>query len=515
MSRFATLLKKLCPSGSRGRRAGRHASSFTPRLEALEDRMTPTSLFTVTTLSDNLFHSGTSLRDAVNLANANPGSTIQFAPGLRGTIGLALGEIDIRQSMEIDGPGAAALTIDAHQQSRVLAVLNPSSTVTVQGLTLTGGRATLIKGEVLPEGGGVINRGNLTLRASIVSGNSTPLQPGVYQSQPDGGGLDNDGGTLTVIACTLSGNNSAGNGGCISNDGGTLTVTNSTLSGNCTGVGGFGGGIFNYAGTATVTNSTLSGNSGSWNGGGICNWISGSLIVANSTLSDNSARVPGFGDRGGGGIFNASTLTLTNSTLYGNSAPGFGGGLVNYGTATLTSVTVTNNVSQVVPGFTAGGVFDNGVRLLLHNTIVAGNFQGSQGGAASDVNLQGFVDPSSSYNLIGVGVANGGSGALTPGVNHNQVGVLNPGLAPLADNRGPTKTCALLSGSPASGNGDPSLQSTTDQRGVARTGYVSIGAYQDPAPPPPAPPLPDPGDGPPVWVYGSAPPGMPRPHQHV
>jgi hypothetical protein len=85
------------------------------------------------------------------------------------------------------------------------------------------------------------------------------------------------------------------------------------------------------------------------------------------------------------------------------------------------------------------------------------------------------LDPSSSYNLIGTG----GSGGLSDGVNHNQVGVGNPGLGFLAANGGPTQTCALLAGSPASGTGDPSLLGSTDQRGVVRALRVSIGAYQD------------------------------------
>src|SRR5205823_192585 len=70
-----------------------------------------------------------------------------------------------------------------------------------------------------------------------------------------------------------------------------------------------GGGIANY-GTLTVTSSTLSGNSASsYNGGGIANY--GTLTVTSSTLSGNSASY-------GGGIANNTTLTLNISTLSGN-----------------------------------------------------------------------------------------------------------------------------------------------------------------------------------------------------
>ena len=81
-----------------------------------------------------------------------------------------------------------------------------------------------------------------------------------------------------------------------------------------------GGGIYSR-GTVTVTNSTLSGNS-AIHGGGIINY--GTLTVTNSTLSGNSA------SQKGGGILNAGTLTVTNSTLASNSAGDDGGWISKY-----------------------------------------------------------------------------------------------------------------------------------------------------------------------------------------
>jgi hypothetical protein len=51
-------------------------------------------------------------------------------------------------------------------------------------------------------------------------------------------------------------------------------------------------------------------------------------------------------------------------------------------------------------------------------------------------------------------------------------------LGPLQDNGGPTKTHALLAGSPALNAGNPSQLGVADQRGVVRAGGVNIGAYQ-------------------------------------
>jgi hypothetical protein len=78
---------------------------------------------------------------------------------------------------------------------------------------------------------------------------------------------------------------------------------------------------------------------------------------------------------------------------------------------------------------------------------------------------------SSGYNLIGD--TRGGSGFSGTDILN-----VDPRLGPLHDNGGPTPTMALLPGSPALNAGDPADLGTADQRGVARSGGVNIGAYQ-------------------------------------
>jgi hypothetical protein len=80
-------------------------------------------------------------------------------------------------------------------------------------------------------------------------------------------------------------------------------------------------------------------------------------------------------------------------------------------------------------------------------------------------------------------------GGLTNGVNGNLVGVADAKLGPLQDNGGPTKTMALLAGSPALDAGDNGLVPSDmdyDQRGTgfARivNGTVDIGAYENQQP---------------------------------
>ncbi|HKB42609.1 MAG TPA: hypothetical protein VKD72_39640, partial [Gemmataceae bacterium] len=79
---------------------------FRPRVEGLEERVTP-SMFTVTSLADD--GSAGTLRQAINLANANPGSdTINFASALAGG-NLILGSTELPKitgDLQIDGLSA-------------------------------------------------------------------------------------------------------------------------------------------------------------------------------------------------------------------------------------------------------------------------------------------------------------------------------------------------------------------------------------------------------------------------
>ncbi len=261
-----------------------------------------------------------------------------------------------------------------------------------------------------------------------------------------GGGIFNR-GTLTLTNSTVSGNTADGAGGGITNfDMGTATLTNVTVSVNTT--GGSAGGIFN-SGTLTLTNSTISGNTAA-QGGGIEN--RGTLTLTNSTVTGNMSLA------GGGGILNLSgTLTLTNSTVSGNTADGAGGGISNSGEATLTNSTVSGNAAA----FDSGGILHLDGPLTLKNSIIAGNSAPDCDGLAV-TSLGNNIDGDSTCNLAGP---------------DDQPGV-DPLLGPLADNGGPTQTQALLAGSPAINAGDDTAALAIDQRGFPRVGVSDIGAFE-------------------------------------
>jgi hypothetical protein len=358
--------------------------------------------------------------------------------------------------------GGSGITVDGNSASRVFQV-DSGVQATLDHFTITHGMADA--------GGGISNAGTLTVSNSTLSSNSTTI------NDSRGGGIFNN-GMLTVNNSTLSSNDASSGGGVaggggIYNNGGTVTVSNSTLTANG---GSDGGGIFNYSGTVTVSGSTFSSND-AYAGGGIYN--AGTMTVRESTLESNAIPYPGFS---GGGIYNSGTLTVTNSTLSSNSATNpdtrvstSGGGLYNLsGPVTVTNSTLSSNFAML-----GGGIFLFGGTLRLQNSIVAGN---SDSSSNSGPDINGVVDSASSSNLVGVtdtrlsGISNGSNGNLLGSAGFP----IDPHLGPLANNGGPTRTRALLAGSPARGAGSLTYATATDQRGLPRvvSGQIDQGAYQ-------------------------------------
>jgi uncharacterized repeat protein (TIGR02543 family) len=231
-----------------------------------------------------------SLRQAV--LDAASGDTVNFAPDLGcSTILLTSGDIEIATDLSIVGPGPSELAVSGNNASQVL-VIDSGITATISGLTIEDGNAS--------SGGGIYNKGTLTLTNSTLSSNTA--------SNGWGAGLLAAVGSQTnVVDSTFSDNLASIDGGGIFNYG-TLTVSASTFSGDKA-INGDGGGIYNfYQETMSVRNSTLSDNSAGFNGGGIVN-EGGSMTVTSSTLSGNSAGTSG------SDIAAGSTTTVLRATI--------------------------------------------------------------------------------------------------------------------------------------------------------------------------------------------------------
>jgi hypothetical protein len=348
-------------------------------------------------------------------------------------------------------------------------------------------------------GGGIFSLGTLNLADSVVSGNGTGIGGGVVPLESGGGGGDGggvwNGGQCTAIRCIFAGNRT-GPGG----EGGAGNPANV----GCGGGGGWGAGIFDQNGLAltdcTVSNNFCgnggagggssveppgSGGSGG-SGGGVYTVngvIVGSTIVGNGagTGGPGGTELPGgfYGNgsagpqgEGGGILSDGQLLLLTNCTVAGNVA-GSGGGLSLYG------------ATQAVVACT-----------IVHNS--AGGESSRAGGVATEVKAPSFLDTlialntaldvAGTFNSLGhnlVGATNGGSGfSATGDLTGTTASPLDPGVAPLAYNGGPTLTVALLRGSPAIGAGAAPGAPSTDQRGFPRpAGAVDVGACEYGYPP--------------------------------
>src|SRR5215469_15049986 len=124
MSQWFTRLFRRTPQRPFSKSAARR-HGFRPRLEALEDRLVP-STFTVTNTNDS---GAGSLRAEVALAQN--GDTVNFDSSLAGqTINLTSGQIQVANGVAIDNETGSAITIDGtNNSSRIFEILGGTSGV--------------------------------------------------------------------------------------------------------------------------------------------------------------------------------------------------------------------------------------------------------------------------------------------------------------------------------------------------------------------------------------------------
>jgi len=330
------------------------------------------------------------------------------------------------------------------------------------GVTISGaGAATTIIQGCDSSGGpcdGIDRVFEMISRAASISVtiSGVTIQNGFVFDEPDGGGIAAD-GHLTLTDAVVRDNRSQLSGGIYvcGNSDAVVTMSNVTVSGNAaieTGHGGDAGGIWFECGMhMTITGSTISGNTSTGNGGGITN--DEAMTITNSTISGNTA------DEDGGGIINT--------------------GGVGSGAVTLMNVTITNNTADGDNdgAGNGGGIFSSaGDVTNLVNTVLAGNQD--RGGQTPD--CSGPLT-SQGHNLI-----QSTAGCTVGGTTTGNVTGQGALLLPLAANGGQTATHALCTGvampsasctarSPAIDTANPSAPGSgspacaaNDQRGVAR-----------------------------------------------
>ena len=366
-----------------------------------------------------------SLREALKAANSDfdrdvvvlgRGTYEMQIPAVPGDLGQQNGDFEIYHPVTVRGKGPTKTKIDANGLDRVF-VFNDQSTPfkvsTLRSLTVKGGDAGAVADVQHPSTGG---------------------------------------GIFAVGKAALE----------------HVTVSHNTAE--------FGGGIRSQAASFTITHSTIAKNT-AIEGGGLnlpsALFQGPATEIRSSTISDNSA------SKGGGiladgyhpGSLIPPVVSMVTSTVAGNTTSAEGGGIMadNDASVTLGGSTVAYNSadSDNTGGGVGGGIHQHsGAAFVFADSILAGNTVGSSG---TDPQCNGsFTSNSGAVTEVQSNLcAFTGSPAQVGGAL----------IGPLAPNGGPTKTVALLTGSPAIGRSVECAK--RDQRGVLRPADgCDSGAYE-------------------------------------
>jgi len=237
---------------------------------------------------------------------APPGGVVQLAGACRGvaTRGGLTQTAYVSKSLTLRGgyaglgdwgapdPLAYPTLLDAQNTGRALVIIGPA-TVTVEGLTLTGGKANGLGG----------------LPGYDASG-------GVYLS----------GATVTLTNCAVVSNTistGGGRGGGVAINGGSVVIANSRLAFNRADDGSdytseYGGGLYVYGGTVQVLNSELSDNY-TYRGSGAYLAQNGDFTFTGNIIARNALA---WGGAGGGIYLEEGALRFENNTVEANQGEG-------------------------------------------------------------------------------------------------------------------------------------------------------------------------------------------------
>jgi hypothetical protein len=287
-----------------------------------------------------------SLRSAV--AAADDGQTIRFASQLSGRTISLRSPVDITKNLTIAGPMNGKVTLNGGGRTRVLEI--DGGTVQVSHLVIAQGAAAA--------GGGILdNGGTLTIRDSRLTAN---VAYGSATTISQGGAIAQIGGHVTLVRDVLTGNRVVGNpqspvifpppmnppSGCI----GCIVISIEILPAP-----------IDYAGEAD---------------GGAVSDSGGGLTVRDSRLTDNRATgvVPGAslgGDAYGGAVFVDNGQLQSNRSTFAKDWA-VGGGVVN---------TTLGPSDSGAPGSASGGgiAVASSSAILAKTTIRLDVAQGGQG----------------------------------------------------------------------------------------------------------------------------------------
>jgi cysteine-rich repeat protein/predicted outer membrane repeat protein len=245
----------------------------------------------------------------------------------------------------------------------------------------------------------------------------------------------------------------------------SVTIADLSVTG---GSGANGGGIRIDAGTIALNRLVIRDNQAESGGAVYIGTFSPLVTISRSTLTGNEAT-----SRGGAVYVSSdfSSMTIVNSTLTANGSEDRGGAI--YSSGDITDLTLNNDTITANTTGTSGGGIANDGDVTMRNTLLVENTSTTGDGP----NCDGFIN-SNGYNIVSNTADCTG---ITDGTKHDHVGD-DPLLDPLGlkNNGGPTRTIALLAGSPAINAGDDASCRPIDQRGLSRPqgAHCDIGAYE-------------------------------------
>jgi len=451
---------------------------------------THTSHASAATLTPTNCHDGGagSLRNTIHLALS--GDTVDLRPLSCTRIVLAGGILISQDDLTIVGRGASVQTIDGNHVTRIFAH-NGHGTLLIRALAMANGADTNRPERLTAGGGCVRSSGSVELQRAWVHHCLT---------NTNGGGIYAEGNVRLSRSRVFANQAGGTGGGIVGNADVSLSfsdvASNVVRAGPATNAFAMGGGVL--AGRRlTMFRSRLIGNEVLSTGNALVGAASAgeSIVVSYSVIANNSAQVwPGIRLIYGSVILRNSTVAnnhgqygaavetsqntgdpesvVYNSTITGNSG-GANSAVHVDGTLWIANSTIAFNRGSglhwdgdPLPGACEGAVFAYDI-LFSYSNIIALNACDS--GANQDV-YAGLIDGSN--NLIG--------SSLNP-LPPDTISA-DPMLAPLADNGGPTRTHALLDGSPAIEQGNNVMNLALDQRGPGfprvKGARADIGAFE-------------------------------------
>ena len=328
---------------------------------------------------DNDCDGGTSEDGVVTLDGSGTYTTIQSALNLAGdgsvlTIcyGTYYEALTVNDAVTLESlNGASAVTINANSGGSAVNVSSGAS-VEIQGLTLTGGIGTYeasVSGRI---GGGVNGyyADGIEIYDSIIEYNSAGLGGGVF-----GSGFADD-----IIEDTVIRDNSATYGGGVAGFGfafAGVDVENNDAS--------YGGGLWLYADLTTMDADTVVADNYALIGGGVYLDNADLVLDPASTIMNNEADLTTGGTGGGGGLY-MDNATLSGGIVSGNTAGDYAGGIfVDGSSSALDDVAIEDNEAD----YGGGGVLFYAADITVTDLNIAGNSAYLGGGVwAEQLNIE-------------------------------------------------------------------------------------------------------------------------------